>query len=209
MRPLFSRLVLVLMALASILTVAQAQAPTSGDIESRWTRLTADLARGIEGDLDRTSFDGLFDDSSTMQAFDRDRVELAKLIASRMPGRTLVSARAYLHPSVSGASDLVEDALKFGELPDAIARDIIIDDPSQLRSADATVARWFTVALEADAGDPVAMLAFYDEGTADVAAGRPATSPKLYLVLARGKVMPDGSVRVAKLLYGDLRQATN
>lgn len=209
MRSYVLRVLFLLIAFASVLAPAQAQAPTSVDVESRWSRAVIDLAQGIAGELDRDAFDKLFADNATMQAFDRDRVELANMVGDRMTARALVSARSYLHPSVSAASDLVADALKFGALPDAIARDVILDDPAQLRAADATVARWFSVALEAESGDPVAMLAFLDDGAADVAAGRSASTPKLYLVIVRGKVMPDGSVRVARLLYGDLRQAAN
>ncbi|MFT3786555.1 MAG: hypothetical protein QM770_10360 [Tepidisphaeraceae bacterium] len=207
MRLLFQSIVVVLIC---CLTIARAAEAPAIEGEPAWTKTVDQFARSLAGEHDRDDLMKLFAKGATLRPFDRERTSSLDEMLGKLPGCTLVSAHAYLHPSVSAASDLIADARALGDsLPQSIRDQILLDDTSALRTADATVARWFTIALEADAGDPVALIALYNDGAADVAAGRVATNPRLYLLLVHGKTMQDGSMKIDHVLYGDLRQAAN
>jgi hypothetical protein len=200
------RLTTLLVFLLSLTLVARADAPV--DPAAHWSESTARLAGLFDGTVDATALANLVDSTTTLQAFDRDRVESARMLLERVSPREVLSVRSYVHPPVSAASDLVEDLKKAPHLPAPIAEEMLIDEPHALRGADGTMARWFGLTLDAEEGDPVAMIALLDDGAADIASGRVAKEPRLVLLLIKGKVQDDGTTRIVRVQYGDTQQAT-
>jgi hypothetical protein len=195
------------LAAFSMTLTALANAPVVDDAVA-WSQTADQFAAGFSGQHPPEFLQDMLDPSASIQAFDRDRVESARVISSRIAARQVVSVRSYIHPSVSAASDLIEDLKKLDNLPPNLAEQLILNDPHALRQADATMARWFSIVLDAEAGEPVALIALLDDGSADIAAGRVARDPRLILMLVKGTLAEGRQPRITRIVYGDTDQAT-
>lgn len=175
--------------------------PPLSEAEARWTMNVQAVAGVLNGTLETFELRKAVAGHAWMAPFERNRSESALLISGRLPTRNVVSVRAYLHPSVTSASDLVADLSANGTIAESIRKQLVPPPGRDLRHADATMARWFASALDAQEGDPVALLALYEDGQLT------RTPPQLHLILIRGEVGLDGEPKVTRVLYGSLDSA--
>ena len=192
------------LAFVAILSVARAAEPVAD--EARWKASLDAFVHVLEGTAEKDALDKLLSDHSWVAPFARNRTESVAVLPAMLDGMRVVSARACLQPSVTSATDLVADVIADPSIADAVRRKLVPADGRDLRQADATMARWFTLALDAQPGDPVALVAMYRdaEEAADGNAGKPAS---LMLLLVRGEFTPSGTPRISRVLYGTLEAA--
>lgn len=192
------------LAFVAVLSVSRAAEPSTE--ERAWSAAVQTLAGVIDGSVERDSLDALLSDHSWVAPFARNRTESVGVLPELLRGMRVVSARGCLQPAVTSATDLIADISADVSIAESIRKKLVPTDPQQLRQADATMSRWFTVALEAQPGEPVAMIALYDEGQSDHA-GAPRRPPSLTLLLVRGEFPRGGQPRISRVLYGTLEAA--
>ena len=191
-------------AFVAVLSIARAAEPPAE--EAKWMTAVSSFAEVLEGKADREALDKLLSDHSWVAPFARNRTEAVGVLPQLMDGMRVVSARGCLQPAVTSATDLVTDISANVAIAEGIRKKLVPTDPQALRQADATMARWFSVALDAQPGEPVALIAMYDEGKLS-ADGLSRTSPAMTLLLIRGEFLADGSPRISRVLYGTLEAA--
>lgn len=169
--------------------------------ETRWNQTLLAMVRVIAEDRDPQELASIASSSAFIAPFDMNRTESISLLTQRLPTRNVVSARAYIHPSVSSASDIVADLTAAGVDAETMRR-LTPEDPAELRKADATMARWFASALEVSAGDPVAVLVLYDDGKGEV-----PHKPGLTFMLVSGGFDAAGLPHLSRVLYGSMESA--
>ena len=172
------------------------------DEEVRWNRAIETFVNVIAGEGDAGDLSTVSAPGAWIAPFDLNRTESLSLLPERLATKTVVSARAYIHPSVSSASDIVADLVAAGTIDAETLRRFTPEDPADLRRADATMARWFASALDARGGDPVAIVVLYDDGNAE-----PIHTPAIHFVLVRGESDPANNPRVVRVLYGPASSA--
>lgn len=190
-------------AFVAALGVCRAQPPAD---ETRWDAAVKTFVSVLSGEADRDALVKILSDHSWVAPFARNRTESVAVLPNLLGDMRVVSAHACLQPSVTSASDLVADIQADPTIDASIRERLVPADGKDLRAADATMARWFGLALDAQPGDPVALIALYDEGH-PASASAPATPPSLTLLLVRGEIEADGSAKISRVLYGTLDAA--
>lgn len=190
----------VALSMIAVLGTARASEPSSE--ESRWNEALVTVVKVVAGTSEPQELAAIATPSAFIAPFDLNRTESVTLLRDRLPTRNVVSARAYIHPSVSSASDIVADLTSTGTIDPETIRRLTPEDPALLRKADATMARWFATALEAKAGDPVAVMVLYDDGK-----GEPQRKPGLTFLLVRGTFDNAGQPHISLILYGTMDAA--
>jgi hypothetical protein len=181
------------LAFATVMSLARAADPVPP--EQQWQLAIQTFAHVLNGTADRDELDKLLSDHSWVSPFARNRTESVAVLPERLTGQRVVSARACLQPSVTSATDLVADIQADATIDESIRRKLVPPEGHDLRGADATMSRWFTVALEAQPG----------ESSAPGVASRP---PSLTLLLIRGEfAATDNAPRMSRVLYGSLESA--
>jgi hypothetical protein len=187
-------------ALMAILGSTYASEPTAQ--EKDWDVMVAALVDVISNQGDVHTLSSVIAPNAFIAPFDMNRTESFFVLNDRLPGSNIVSAHAYMHPSVSCASDIISDLTANGTIDAESMRKLVPQNDGDIRKADATMARWFESVMEAKSGDPIAVLVLYDDGK-----GEPIRSPQLSFILVRGEVTPTGQPRFARLLYGSIQSA--
>ena len=192
-------------AFVSVLSLARAAEPPSP--QESWDEAVRTFAGVLGGSEEHEALDQLLSDHSWVAPFARNRTESVAVLPERLAGLRVVSARGCLQPSVTAASDLIADIRDDTAIAESIRRKLVPPEGQDLRHADSTMSRWFTTALDAQPGDPVALIALYDAGQAN-GAERPATPPSMTLLLIRGEFAgAAGQPRIGRVLYGTLEAA--
>lgn len=188
------------LSIAALLGQAHASQPT--EQETRWSQTLIALVKVIADDGDPEQLNALAAPSAFVAPFEMNRTESITLLPKRLTTTNVVSARAYIHPSVTAATDLVGDLTSAGTIDAETIRKITPPAPEDLKKADATMAHWFTSALEARPGDPVAVLVLYDDGK-----GEKPHAPTLTFALVRGDFDAAGNARISRIVYGTMESA--
>ena len=191
-------------AFVAVLGVSRAANPSPEEL--RWNSAVKTFVDVLSGSAEKSSLDKLLSDHSWVAPFARNRTESVSILPDLVGGMRVVSAHGYLQPSVTSATDLAADVAADAAVADVIRKRLAVPEGSDLGQANATMARWFSTALDAQPGDPVALLAFYDEGQT-ASPGVAATTPSLTLLLVRGEFAADGAPRISRVLYGSLDAA--
>jgi hypothetical protein len=191
-------------AFVAVLGIARAAEPPTE--EAQWGQALKTFVSVLDGSTDKEALDKLLSDHSWVAPFARNRTESVAVLPALLEGMRVVSARGCLQPSVASATDLVADIQSDPAIAESIRKRLVPADGEDLRHADSTMARWFSTALDAQPGDPVALIAMYDAGRPS-APGEPATPPSLMLLLVRGEVPLGGTPRISRVLYGTLDAA--
>jgi hypothetical protein len=199
------RIVPCIVFVAAILLTRDGRSEPAEDRLAGWHAAVAQIRQVMDGTLAADAIKPFVTESAWIQPFDMNRTESATRIADLIPRQRVVSARGYLHPSVTAATEMIQDLSGAG-LDETLARQVIITDPASLRIADQTMARWFSLMLEAQPEDPVACIVLYDDGAADLQAGRSAKQPTLTFVLVRG-TYESGTPRVSRIVFGPMDAA--
>lgn len=190
------------MAMLTAIGTTRASAPSVE--EMRWSESVQTLAGVLAEVAERDRLASIAVPQAWIAPFDMNRTEALTVLPDRLPTTVVVSARAYLHPAVSAASDIVNDLTADGTIDASLLRKLVPNDPATLRQADATMARWFASALDASEGDPVAVLVLYDNGKSQPTF---ETEPKLTFILVRGEFDASRIPRVSRALYGPMQSA--
>lgn len=194
------------LALLSVLGLARA-ADEPGNAttdDARWSAAIDTFAGTLNGTIDRSELDKLVAPHSWVAPFARNRSEAVTVLPERLAGLTLVGAHGYLQPSISAASDVIADVSANAAIAPSVKKRIVPAEGTDPRVANATMARWFATALDAQPGDPVAIVVLYDPGQA---VGDVPATPQLVLVLARGEFDATGKPTITRVLYGTLDAA--
>lgn len=191
---------IIALTIAALLGQAHASQPT--EQETRWSQTLIALVKVIADGGDPEQLTALAAPSAFVAPFEMNRTESITLLPQRLKTVNVVSARAYFHPSVTSASDIVADLTNAGTIDAATLRKITPGSTEDLRKADATMAHWFTSALEAKPGDPVAVLVLYDDGK-----GEKPQPPSLTFALVRGDFDAAGKARINRIVYGTMDAA--
>jgi hypothetical protein len=192
-------------AFVAALSLARAADPITP--EQQWQEAIQTFAAVLNGSTDADELDKLLSDHSWVSPFARNRTESVAVLPERLAGLRVVSARSCLQPSVTSATDLIADIQANPNIDESIRKKLVPPEGTDLRGADSTMSRWFTVALEAQPGDPVALIAMYDAGQSN-APGVPSTPPSMTLLLIRGEfAATTNAPRMSRVLYGSLEAA--
>lgn len=201
----FSPLVPAVLAFAGVLGLARAAEPATP--EAQWADAVRTFASVLDGSGAKEELDKLLSDHSWVSPFARNRTESVAILPERLAGLRVVSARGCLSPSVTAATDLIADVQADASIDESVRRKLVPGEGHDTRVADATMSRWFTTALETQPGDPIALIAMYNAGTA-ASKGRPAVAPSMTLLLIRGEFAGnDNAPRISRVLYGTLEAA--
>lgn len=194
-------------SLAFIAAFSLARAADPVTPEQQWQAAIQTFAAVLDGTAEATELNKLLSDHSWISPFARNRTESVAVLPERLAGLHVVSARGCLQPSVTSATDLIADIQANLAIDESIRKKLVPPEGLDLRGADSTMSRWFTVALEAQPGDPVALIAMYDAGQSN-AQGLPSTPPSMTLLLIRGEFAAStGAPRMSRVLYGSLEAA--
>lgn len=191
-------------AFVAVLGIARAAEPPTEEVQ--WAEAVKTFVGVLNGSVDKDALDKLLSDHSWVAPFARNRTESVAVLPALLDGMRLVSARPCFQPSVGSATDLVTDIQADPTIDASIRKRLVPTDGEDLRHADSTMARWFSTALDAQPGDPVALIALYDAGRS-AGAGEPASPPSLMLLLVRGEIPQGGPPRISRVLYGTLDAA--
>lgn len=189
-------------ALAAIAVLASARASEPSQQEKVWEREIMTLVEVIAKQTDHHLLTDICSPSASIAPFDMNRTEAFSVLPDRVVTNNVVCARAYMHPSVTAAGDIVADLTANGTIDAEIMQKLVPQHPDDIRRADATMARWFETSLEAKAGEPIAVLVLYDDGKEE-----PIRRPSLTFVLIRGEVTAAGQPRIVRGLYGSMQTA--
>lgn len=192
--------VMSVLAMAVVLGSARASEPLPQ--ERQWEAVVTSLVQLIVEQGDPKHLTPIAAPTAFAAPFDMNRTESFLLLPDRLVTTNVVSARAYFHPSVSCASDIVADLTSNGTIDQETMRKLVPQNEGDLRRADATMARWFEAALEVKSGDPIAAIVLYDDGK-----GEPVRKPQLYFILLRGDLSSAGQPRISRALYGSMESA--
>jgi hypothetical protein len=199
------RIVPCIIFVATILLTRDGRSEPAEGRLAAWQTTLAQVREVLEGTRSADTVKPLMSEAAWIQPFDMNRTESATRMAELIPRQRVVSARAYLHPSVTAATEMIQDLSNAG-LDETLTRQVVLTEPAAVRVADQTMARWFSLVLEAQPEDPVACIVLYDDGAADLQAGRSAKQPTLTFVLIRG-TFESGAPRVSRIVFGSMDAA--
>ncbi len=189
-------------AFAAITVLATARASEPSQQEKVWETQVMTLVEVIAKQTDHHLLTDIVSPSAFIAPFDMNRTESFMVLPDRLMTTNVVSARAYMHPSVTAASDIVADLTANAMIDPQIMQKLVPQKSEDIHRADATMARWFETSLEAKAGEPIAVIVLYDDGKEE-----PVRAPALTFVLIRGEITSAGQPRITRGLYGSMQSA--
>jgi hypothetical protein len=122
-------------------------------------------------------------------------------LLEQIPTKRTVAILIGTDPAVSLASDLWSEIQDDDSIPKDI-RDQFSYPPGDERRANTIAARWLAAETGASPGDPVAMIVLFDDGTADLEAGRTGREPVAHVILLRGERINEDDIRISRIVHG-------
>ncbi len=172
-----------------------------GEGSAVWRDTVEVLARSITREIPGDALAVRLLPSASSRRFGETTVVPADRLLEQIPTMRAVAILIGADPAVSLASDLWSEIQNDDSIPQEI-RDQFSYAPGDERRANSVAARWLAAETGTSPGDPVAMIVLFDDGTADLDAGRNGREPVAHLVLLRGERINDDDIRISRIVHG-------
>jgi hypothetical protein len=158
----------------------------------------AALVRG-----DAASAESALTSRSLLRRFDGSAgVEVARL-TERTAKATLIGQHGYLHPPLVMAADIAADFKNATVVPDKAKVKFLVDDPAEIKRANATAVQWVVEQLNARAGMPVGVIVLWTPRPP--VPGATTSEPVVYdtvFVLCRGEEVGPQEFKIDTVVFG-------
>lgn len=159
------------------------------------------LARAVSREISPGALVEKLLPSASIRRFGESTVVSADRLLEQIPTKRTVAILIGTDPAVSLASDLWSEIQDDDSIPKDI-RDQFSYPPGDERRANTIAARWLAAETGASPGDPVAMIVLFDDGTADLEAGRTGREPVAHVILLRGERINEDEIRISRIVHG-------
>ena len=170
-----------------------------------WRKVVEGFAKALV-DGDRAGVEAAMTGKSYVRRFDSHDFEPVAPLIERAGKATLVGQHGYHHPPLVMAADVAADFKNATAVPEKVRTQFMIDDPAEIKRANATAVQWVVEQLEARQGQPVAVIVLWakkvedakEEGKKDQ---KPVFEP--VFVLVRGEEVEAQKFRINYVVYGN------
>jgi hypothetical protein len=207
----------VMMGVVGFALAGEPDGPSAAKSDKAWPKLVEGFAKAlVEGD--RAGVEAAMGAKNYVRRFDSADFEEAgvRAVIERAAKATLVGQHGYFHPPLVMAADVAADFKNATAVPEKMRTLFMIDDPAEIKRANATAVQWVVEQLEAKQGQPVALIVLWAKKPAEVAEGQEkqegknpkeerAAAPVFepVFVLVRGEEVDLHKFRINYVVYGN------
>jgi hypothetical protein len=179
---------------------ASPAAQTTVPVLTGWPRVMQQCAHALMT-ANPTALQSLSDPTLVIKQINGSQMEDTSRLMAQVSNEVLRGVHSYFYPPLSMAADIAVDAKNAARMPEHLKRKMIPADDAAMKEANATAAQWIAELLGVTDDEPVGVILFWCDGTAnDKILG---LRPQVVFVLVKGREVAKGQFKLQTIAFGN------